>query len=159
MDDIMLAVEAMTDDAPQDVSVVELDERVQKMLDFKQRIDVLDEAKKNLNEEYTKLKTETLRMLESLGRLTYQVPGVGTATKITELSYKMPSDVSDKKVLFDYIADKFGLEALLGQLSIHHQTLNSFAKSEVNSGISQVPGLGSPTTNEYLRFTQARKKA
>lgn len=159
MDDLLKAAEAMTQEmSSDDVSVAELDQRVEQMLEYKRRIDELDDLKKAVNEEYSKVKVETLKMLEALGRTTYQVPGIGNIAKIVDLSYKMPSDVTDKRVLFDYITEKYGDDALLGQLSIHHQTLNSFAKSEIASGIAQIPGLGSPTTNEYLRFTQARKK-
>lgn len=88
-------------------------------------------------------------------RKNYSVDGIGMVSVQHRESYKVPKDTEDKKILFDYIKQKYNGETLMSMVSIHSATLNSWANQEAASGVMQIPGLGQPTVTETISF---RKK-
>lgn len=152
--DLFTEFEASEEALPSDISVQELDEHIQKLLTL--RADY--EAKKKDATEANKLCEEQenfiMGILEKLNRTSYEVDGVGKVIKVTQTVYKVPKDISEKKALFDYIKQKYGGDVLMNMVSINHQTLNGWAKQEIQE-TSKIPGLELPTLQEYL---QVRRK-
>jgi hypothetical protein len=132
------------------------------MAEMDQLIQELQEARAKY-EELKRISTEAYHQLEEverkvIGALTYnnrtkyQVEGIGTVYLSHKETWSVPKSVDDKRKLFKYIADKHGVDALDAMLSIHHVTLNSFAKKETESGQMQIPGLAEPTATVTLNF-------
>ena len=115
-----------------------------------------EQAKKASAEEYHKLEEiekEVMNTLKVNGRIKYEAEGVAAIHIQTKEVYTTPKTVDQKRQLFKYIQDKFGVEALTGLLSINHQSLNSFANKETEADPGLViPGLDQPTSVETLYF-------
>lgn len=160
MDELATAALELTAQAEAEtpVTVEALDQKLLLMLELRQAIDAKKTETERLNKDFELLKAEVQKLLESLGRTSYQLPEVGTASKVVDNSYKMPQALGDKEHLFDYIEKKYGRDTLLGYLSIHHASLNAFISEEKANGSYMIPGVGTPSINEYVRFTPARKR-
>ena len=119
-----------------------------------------DEASKVL----TSKKIEMRKILTEMGITKQQVPGYGTVSVTSKVSYKTPKVPDDKKQLFKYIEENHGKDTLDNLISINSATLNSFAKTEVERMIEDgnddflIPGLEAPTLSEDIRFTKERAK-
>lgn len=158
-DDLQAAALAMTEEAEveQNVTVAELDQKIGEINFLRDQIDAMDHELSQQNKLLKEKLFEIQKILDAMGRTSYTLPGVGTISKVVDNSFKMPQGLEDRAALFGYIEGTYGKDALLGYLSIHHQSLNSFIKTERGNGVYQIPGVGTPTVNEYARFTRARK--
>lgn len=114
------------------------------------------ESKYNIEEANCKVIADRLlSLLKTVGRDSFETPGVGTAYISHRQNFTTPKLSEDKVALFNYIKQKYGEESLRGMISINSMTLNSWAKREVEGGVLTIPGLGQPTATEILGF---RKK-
>lgn len=148
--------EWMPQQSAHQVTTESLDQAVAKMRDLRQQY----EAKKaeateahNLLEE---AEQDLVNLLKAAGKSKYEAEGIGTASISVRYTYKVPSDAAKKTELFNYIKEKYGPEVLMTMVGIHSQTLNSFAKKELEADVTTtIPGLEAPTAAEILSF---RKK-
>lgn len=143
-------------EATAEVSVADLDQLVSDIQAVKGELEKIDVQYTEQQKKYKELLYKGEQMLDGLGRKSYQVPGIGTITKVVDNSYKMPEGLSERLQLFEYIQNKYGRDALLGYQSINHQTLNRFVKDETGMG-DKVPGLAAPGVSSYAKFVGARR--
>lgn len=116
-----------------------------------------DEAKKLSNEAHAKVeakKMEVMNILDALGQKSFNAP-FGTITCVTEKRYKLPSEITGKEEVFEYIREKHGEEVYFEMLTINHDKFNSFVKAEVEEGAS-VPGVGAVSVETYPKFSKAK---
>lgn len=115
-----------------------------------------DEAKAASTEAHNYVEEVEHKVMNALklnGRTKYEVEGVGLVYTSSKEVYTTPKTTSDKKALFGYIKDKYGPETLMSMLGINHQTLNSWANKETETGeIMEIPGLAQPTEAITLSF-------
>lgn len=134
-----------------DITLKELDNHIKELLEFR---DEYAEAKKKASEINTKVEEKenfVLDLLTKVGRNSYDAEGLAKVTKCMQTSYKVPKDIDKKQMLFNYIQGKYGADTLMGLVSINSQTLNSWAKSELeNPEVKVIPGLDLPTSSEYI---------
>lgn len=137
--------------APTDIGA--MDALIIKLRDARRSYDA---AKKVSSEEYQKLEAvelDVMNALKSNRRTKFEAEGVALVYITSKEVYTTPKSHEAKAALFDYIKNKYSIEALLGMQSINYQTLNSWANKEVESDPAlQIPGLDAPTTTETLTF-------
>lgn len=122
---------------------------------YKNARDEYDKAKRLASEANAKkeqLENEVMGLLEKLGRSSFEVEGLCRVTKCMSLVYRTPKSNEDKEKLFEYIKNKYGPDVHTAMVSVNHQTLNSWANKEMESGASSIPGLEAPTHTEYLQM-------
>ena len=94
-----------------------------------------------------------LNALAASGKKNYTVDGIGQVYTVTKEQYTTPKISEDKTKLFNYIEDKYGPDVLMFMVSINHQTLNSWANKETETGeVMAIPGLAEPTSVTTLSF-------
>jgi hypothetical protein len=144
-------------EAPKEISTAELDKVIIEMRELRKDY----EEKKKLSNEahavYKESEDRVLGLLKATKKSKYSVDGYGTAYTITKYVVATPKTSDSKKQLFDYIKVKHGPDALMGMVSINHQTLNSFYNSEAKEYAAKgemfvLPGIGEPTTEESVGF-------
>lgn len=120
-----------------------------------------EEAKKAASEllaTYEESEKKLVALLKSANKTKWQVDGLGTAYIINKLVVRTPKDNSAKQSLFNYIKETHGPEALMGMVSINHQTLNGFYNKEKEARPDvNIPGLEAPTHMESLGFRSGKK--
>ncbi len=134
-----------------DVTTTELDALVKKFIDLRGDY----EAKKKVASEASAVldsaEAELLDLLKAANKTKYNVDGLGSVTKVSKLSFKVPKEPGSKAALFNYILDNYGADVLLGLQSINSISLNAFFKDATETPM----GLESPTSQEYLKFTRS----
>jgi len=148
---------------PVDISVEELDTLVANLRAQREVCDRLKEEKAKAEKLKEKLEGMILEFLRASGKSKYFVDGIGTVYQIEKLVFPTPKSVEQKQALFDYIRQKYGDEALLGYLSMNHNTLNSFAGKEMEVGLKEdpnfkIPGLEEPTRRVTLGMRKDKDK-
>ena len=146
----------------QEVSLEKTKELVEDMRELRL---TYDEAKKKSNEaydEYKKMETLVLQTLEAAGLEKFNVPGLGTAYTIHKFNVRVPKDLGDKRLLFEYMRNRQGPDATDEMISINHQTLNAYYKQELEAAMSEgkdlkIPGLEDPVEQKSLGFRGDRK--
>ena len=114
------------------------------------------QAKADEDSEAYKLKREeVLKVLKANKRKNYSVEGIGAVHIAEKEVYRVPKTIEDKTKLFNYIKEQYGPDALMTMVNIHSATLTSWANSESEKGVMQIPGLEAPTMIETLNV---RKK-
>ncbi len=93
--------------------------------------------------------------------MTKAVTDKGTIRVEQRYSYKTPKENTDKVQLFNYIKEKYGKDTLMGMTGINSQTLNSWAKKEVQSALEDgvtllIPGLESPSVSNQVKFIKSK---
>lgn len=146
------------------VSTADLDAAVKAMLDKKEEVDQVAKLKKSLTEQYEKLESTVMEMLQSAGKQKYFVEGYGTASIVARTSVSFPKDHASKQKFFTYLREKGGSGLLYEMTTVNYQSLNSYYKQELEalpeedrSGF-KLPGIPEPTAQQYLRFTKERNK-
>lgn len=118
----------------------------------------LNDQMKALNEVIEDLDLKIIAHLNEVGLKTFKVPGVGSVTKKDNFSFKTPKTNEEKDALFDYIKTNYGEDVLKAKLSINSQTLNAWAKEEMENNqddpLFSIPGLGEPSHYETISFTK-----
>lgn len=151
MADMFSEFEETSQEPISDITLKELDNHIKELLEFR---DEYAEAKKKASEINTKVEEKenfVLDLLTKVGRNSYDAEGLAKVTKCMQTSYKVPKDIDKKQMLFNYIKGKYGADTLMGLVSINSQTLNSWAKSELeNPEVKVIPGLDLPTSSEYI---------
>lgn len=150
---------AQWDEAAQPETSTTLEQMDQLVKDLRQAQALAEEAQEEADElkaQYNAKRELVLKTLRANNRTNYSVPGVG-AVHITEKEvYRVPKTNEEKNLLFTYIKDKYGPEALMSMVGIHSATLTSWANEESEKGVMSIPGLEAPTMVETLNV---RKKA
>ncbi len=115
-----------------------------------------DEAKRKATELYNLLQEKedlVLNTLKANGKTKYEAEGVALVYYSTREVYSTPKTNEQKRELFRYIQEKYGVEACTSMLSINHQTLNSWANKETEADpLLAIPGLDKPESVETLYF-------
>ncbi len=115
-----------------------------------------EEAKRLSAVEYHKLEEvekECMNTLKANGRTKYEAEGVASISIQSKDVFTTPKTIEQKRTLFRYIQDKYGVETMTAMLSVNHQTLNGWANKEIEGDPAlQIPGLDAPTSVETLYF-------
>jgi hypothetical protein len=110
--------------------------------------------------EYDKIhktaKAELMEALNKLGKKSYTVDGLGTVSKVERLKVSVPKDIDSRREMIDYFLGQ-GENISSKYLTVNSMSLNSWYRQEAeNDPTFELPGVGEPTIDEYLRIT--RKK-
>jgi hypothetical protein len=138
------------------ITVEELDGLVQ---DYVKMREEYEAAKKVATDAYNVKEAAEGRVreaLKTLGKKSYKVEGLGTFTRVMKEVVTVPKDLDKKRMLFDWIKERYGDDVLDSMRSINHQSLNSFYNQEVEKASGDptfaIPGLDSPTSVESVSF-------
>ncbi len=141
------------------VSLAELDKLVE---DYKKKREAYDAAKKVSGELYSiseEAENKILSVLKAANKKSYKVDGIGTVTRVQKQIVTVPKDVEQKRALFNWIKEQYGVDVLDEMVSINHQKLNGFYNEEVEKHKSNplfaIAGLDAPTDVENLSFRKA----
>jgi len=140
-------------DIPDTITLEQMDALVSKLQAAREAYDT---AKKFSTEKYHQLEEvekEVIGTLKSNGRTKFEAEGVALVSIQTKEVYTTPKTTDQKRDLFRYIQDKYGVEVLTSMLGINHNTLQGWANREIETDPSlQIPGLDKPTSVETLYF-------
>lgn len=137
------------------ITLKQLDELVTQLKAAREEYDEKKKAATEANNKCEAIENTLMDILEKLGKSSYTAEGVAKITKVSKLVFRVPANAEQKKQLFQYIANKYGDEALVGLSTINHQTLNSWANKELAESASSIPGLEAPTSVDYLQVRKA----
>lgn len=141
---------------PQSGEATTLDQMDKLIEDLREARASYDEAKRKATELHGILEEKeklVLNTLKANGRTKYEAEGVALVYYTTKEIYSTPKTNEEKRALFSYIQNKYGVDACTSMLSINHNTLNSWANKEVESDpLIIIPGLDKPTSVETLFF-------
>ena len=140
----------------QELNIEQMDNLVLTMKEKRESYEKAKEESNRLYHLYAEAEEKVLNALTAFNKSKYFVDGIGTVSLVEKLSFTTPKENQDKAALFEFIGKKYGEETLKSMLSIHSQTLNSFANKEIEDdpGI-KIPGLSEPTLRKELRFGKA----
>jgi len=139
-----------------DITVVQLDEQMKKMVDARNEYD----AKKLISNEADAIaqaeKSNMLALLQKCGKTSYSATGLGSVSVIELLKVKMPSDFTEKKKLLDHLAAE-GDDVLLNYFTVNYNSLNSYYNTKVTEALElgiifDLPGVDLPTSEQQLRY-------
>lgn len=140
-------------------SLSEMEQLIECLAQAKEALEHLSEQEKKIQETRRNLENEIMRKLKEVGNTSY-ISKYGRASIKTSLSYKTPKDSEAKKALFDYIKAK-GDDVYMSLLSVNSQTLNAWAKQELQNAIDSgtfpfsIPGLDEPIPYETISFRKS----
>lgn len=135
----------------------QMDELIQEIVRARLKYEELKDLTSAAHAEKQQLEKKMIDYLKAAGRSGYEHPTLGKALYYTKEVYETPKTPEEKQSLFAYIETKYGGETLLTMTSINHQTLNSWANKEVETGeVMQIPGLGQPTIVEVFNFRKGK---
>lgn len=142
-----------------EVSTEAMDQMVSLMQQKWDKYEEQENIAKELKKDYLAQEKLVLDTLVAIGKQKWQVEGLGTASILNRQSFTTPKTIEDKEALFGYITQKYGKETLWGYIGINSQTLNAFAKKEleIDPALS-IPGLTSPTVSQSIGFRAEKKK-
>jgi len=151
MADMFSEFEEAATEAVDDITLKELDGHIKELLELRDKYTEAKKAASEINATVEEKENFVLDLLTKIGRSSYDAEGLAKVTKCMQTSYKVPKEIDKKQALFNYIKGKYGGDALMGLVSINSQTLNSWAKSELeNPDVKSIPGLDLPTSSEYI---------
>ncbi len=137
-----------------EVSVDAVDEAFDVYLQARSEYEEASKKAKELNQVMLEHEWKLQEMLESAGKNSWQLDGKGKVSTYERVSYQTPKSVEEKKQLAKYMTDKMGKEAFWEMFSVNSQTLNSWAKLEIEQGAECIPGLKEPTVTKKLRLSR-----
>lgn len=144
-----------------EISIEELDGLVKEYLAKREEYEAAKKIQSEKYGEYQSMENKLMSTLKAAGKKTYIVDGVGRATIVQKNVITVPKELSDKRSLWDWIAAKYGKDALDDMLSIHSAKLTSWynQESEQNKDnpLFKVPGIQPPTMVENLSFRRESK--
>lgn len=141
----------LTLEPQQQITISQMTEMVRAMLEARADYEKAKDAATKAHDWYELKRKDILNALTTQGLDKYEAPGLALVYKTVKEVYRTPKTNDDKQKLYDYIKSKYGEDALLTMTSINHQTLNSWANKETESGdVMQIPGLDSPTVEETI---------
>jgi len=134
----------------QTTTLEEMDELVIKLRKARDAYDAAKKVATEFHDALEALESLVINTLQANKRTKYEVAGVATVSLSHRESFTTPKTPEQKKLLFNYIQEKYGVSTLTGMLSINSQTLNAWASKESEAGVMQIPGLEAPTATETL---------
>lgn len=147
-------LEAWDQAAPQSssVTVEELDQAAAEMMRLREEYDKAKSVSVNLNKEYEKAKYKLMGLMELSGKSKFIVDGLGTFSRVTTKSYKVPTEFSDKKKLIDYF-HSLGETEFYQFVTVHSATLNSYVNSQLEDNPNfHLDGCGEPKVSTDIRI-------
>lgn len=131
------------------MTVETIAEWIKESSDYKKAIDQLKEQISEKEECRRKLEAQILAAMEETGMTKFFVDGVGTCYEATLSSVKTPKTPEDKEAFYQYLKDRGEFESLV---SVQSQTLNAWYRSQIENGVTQIPGLNEVTFTKQIRI-------
>lgn len=158
MTEEIMNAEAWGGDVPrQEISLEQMDSLAARIKAAREEYDAQKKLASEAHGHLEILENEMVALLKASGRKSYAAPGIGSVGYREKEQYTVPKDLDAKRALFSYISDKYGRDVLASMLSINHNTINSWANKETETGeVQQIPGLDQPTMIETFYFTKEK---
>lgn len=141
------------------ITVKEIKDAISELHAVDIELDTLAAKVKKLNEEKSGLKAKLTLLLKEVGERNFTCE-LGTVTKITDYSVKMPAG-DDKQKFFEFLKERGVFDELA---TINYQTLNAYYKEQWEIAKQEdaasalnfsLPGIGELKAFETIKF---RKK-
>lgn len=146
----------------ENLATVSLEDFDKFVKDYSAKREEYEAAKKVSGEKYAvyqDAENKLMSILKAAGKKSYKVDGVGLISLVTKEVVTTPKTVDDKRKLFGWIKDRYGVDVLDEMISINHQRLNGFYNEEAEKAsdpMFHIPGLDAPTATESLSFRRDR---
>ncbi len=139
-----------------EISAKEFDSLVDKSFLRQQKIsEIKDEILKPIEKELAGVERRILQGLQDLDKKKH-VSAMGTISRTSRTSVKIPQTPEDKEKLFAWIKEQWGDEGFYAHVSVNSQTLNALynreyekAREDGNMDFS-IPGVGEPVISYGL---------
>jgi len=152
--------EAWQNEAPAEVTVEAFDRFV---ADYAAKREDYEKAKKVSGEKYAvyqEAENKLIALLKATHKKNYNVDSIGGISLVVKEVVTTPKTVEDKRQLFGWIKEQYGVDVLDDMVSINHQKLNGFYNEEAEKRkedpMFHIPGLDQPTAVESLSFRRAK---
>ena len=136
------------------VTTEELDQLVKQVVAMRAEYDRLKAVASEANQKVEEAEKVLMGTLKAAGKSKYECEGVALVNLVTKENWTTPKEVEDKRMLYEYIKKKYSDDVLVKMTSINYQTLNSWAKAEIEIHVAdpsfKIPGIGNPTSTEVL---------
>lgn len=141
------------------MQTTDLDGLLDKVLRLREDYENKDKIAKEAYHIRKEAEAEFLTALEACGKEKWAIPGLGTASAVNSLDVPVAKTIEDKKLLWQYIVDKYGLDVAFDKFGMHSKTTQSFYKEELASvddpSLFSLPGIQEPTSKKEFRFRKA----
>lgn len=141
------------------MQTTDLDGLLQEILALREDYEKKDAIAKEAYHARKAKEAEFLARLAECGKEKWAIPGLGTASVVNTLNVPVAKTIEDKKLLWDYIAGKYGADVAFDKFGMHSKTLQSFYKEEIASAedpsLFSLPGVKEPTSEKEFRFRKA----
>lgn len=164
MTDVASAWAQAEAETAENVDIEELDTVVREYFDARTAYEEASAESKRLNKEKDAAQARLLDYLKRTKKSKYSVDGIGTVLIANKYSIRVPKTIEEKKKLFHYIREQYGMDVLYSKLGIHSGALNAFYNEEAEAYAArgedfELPGVGAPTAMESVKLIKERKKS
>ena len=141
------------------VTVEGLDALCQKIVEFEDAKDALEEQVSELNKEITQLVYRAAAFLKDLGREEYSTP-IGKLIVETKMRVNLPQTDLDKQALFSHLRERGLFDKYA---TVNANSLNALYFADFNSLPPEdrmtfaMPGIGPVKVEEHPKFKRSRK--
>jgi hypothetical protein len=138
------------------ITIKELDDLCKEVVKTREDYDAAAKTSAEFDAIHKKTKGKLLEALKKADKKSYTVDGLGTISKVERLKVSVPKDIDSKREMINYfLAQGDNISSKL--LTVNSMSLNSWFKQEAeNNPAFELPGIGEPIIDEYLRIN--RKK-
>jgi uncharacterized protein YfbU (UPF0304 family) len=120
------------------VSVNELDTLVRDLKEARKDYDMAKIVSNGKSYIVDELENKLIELLAEAGKTVYEVEGCARVTIVSKTQVTTPKTIENKELLFKWIENRMGKEALTAYQSINYQSLNSLYNKEMEETL----GLG-----------------
>lgn len=144
----------------QAVTLDQMDGLVKEYREAREKYEVAKKASNEAHSIYQAMENKLVNTLKAANKKSYKVDGVGQATIVVKNVIQVPKTTDNKRELWSWIKEKYGVDVLDDMLSINSQKLTSWYNQEVEAHkadpLFTIPGIEAPTAVEHLSFTRAK---
>lgn len=143
----------------QNVTIEQMDQIVREYREAREDYEAAKKIASEKHGHYEIAENRLVNTLKAAGKKSYKVDGVGAVVIAVKNVIQVPKTTENKRELWSWIKEKYGVDVLDDMLSINSQKLTSWYNQEVEAHkadpLFNIPGIEAPTAVESLRFTRS----
>lgn len=144
---------------PIPVTTTQLDLEMAELLKVRDELALRKGEAAETSKKLEALKDKLLANLSTLGKEKWSYKGEEVKI-MEEITTTVPKTTEEQKELFDYVLNKYGMDAALGYFKFSSQSINKFYREESaaaeDPSLFTLPGVKPPTASKYLKIPKSK---